>query len=187
MQVFHLRASDYRVSTWAGGRTTELFLWPREGSYADRRFSFRLSSATVEKECSVFTSLPGIRRYITPLDGGFTLIHRDHYQKKLRSLEIDSFWGDWHTECVGKATDLNLMLNGQPGTMEVFAGSSLTVVPHRGRFEGFYALGDGEYGVDGKSYLLYAGELLILHLSPADGPVSISLPPHPSIHISVEE
>ena len=187
MQVFHLRSSDYHISNWSGGTTTELFLWPSEGNYAERNFSFRISSATVDQERSVFTSLPGIKRYITPLNGSFTLNHRGHYQKKLRPLEIDSFWGDWHTQCVGKATDFNLMLNGCSGMMEVYSCSSLIVNPHSACFEGFYAISDGEYASDGKSYSLCTGELLMFRLSPADGAVAFSLPSYPSIHISVEE
>ena len=187
MQVFHLYASDYRTSKWSGGTTTELFIWPMEGNYAERNFSFRLSSATVDEEHSVFTSLPGIKRYITPLDGSFTLSHRDHYRKKLCPLEIDCFCGGWHTQCDGKATDFNLMLNGCPGIMEICSGPSLVVKPHVACFEGFYALSDGEYAVDGKSYSLCAGELLMFRLSPTDVAVSFSLPLHSYIHISVED
>ena len=53
--ILHLTPADYQISTWSGGQTTQLFLSPKEGSYPDRTFDFRLSTATVEVEKSDFT------------------------------------------------------------------------------------------------------------------------------------
>ena len=75
MRIRHLTAEDYKVSQWSGGTTTEIFIWPADASYAAREFSLRISSATVELEESDFTALPGVTRYIVPLQGGFTLTH----------------------------------------------------------------------------------------------------------------
>ena len=47
--LLHLPPADYQISTWSGGQTTQLFL-PEGGSYPDRTFDFRLSTATVEVE-----------------------------------------------------------------------------------------------------------------------------------------
>ena len=62
-----------RVSHWSGGQTAEIALWPPQSSYADRDFLWRLSSATVECETSVFTSLPDYDRIIALLHGELTL------------------------------------------------------------------------------------------------------------------
>ena len=43
MKIRHLTAGDFRTSTWSGGTTTELFLYPENGSYAQREFLFRIS------------------------------------------------------------------------------------------------------------------------------------------------
>ena len=75
MIIRHLTAGDFRTSTWSGGTTTELYLYPENGSYAARDFLFRISSATVDLPESDFTALPGVERYITPLAGSFTLTH----------------------------------------------------------------------------------------------------------------
>ena len=65
-----IKKDQYKVSTWSGGTTTEIFLAPRDGSYADRRFDFRISSATVDLEESDFTPLDGVKRFLTILEGG---------------------------------------------------------------------------------------------------------------------
>ena len=63
--ILHLTPADYQISTWSGGQTTQLFLSPKEGSYPDRTFDFRLSTATVEVEKSDFTDLTGYHRILT--------------------------------------------------------------------------------------------------------------------------
>ena len=60
--LLHLTPADYQISTWSGGQTTQLFLSPEGGSYPDRTFDFRLSTATVEVEKSNFTDLTGYHR-----------------------------------------------------------------------------------------------------------------------------
>ena len=75
MRILHLKKKDYATSRWSGGTTTQLYLYPEDGSYAQRRFQIRVSSAAVELEESDFTPLPGVDRWITPLAGGFTLTH----------------------------------------------------------------------------------------------------------------
>ena len=62
-----------RISRWSGGQTAEIALWPPEGSYQRRDFLWRLSSATVECESSVFTSLPDYNRIIALLGGELAL------------------------------------------------------------------------------------------------------------------
>ena len=43
---------EYTVSQWAGGATTQLYIYPEHADYSRRDFIFRLSSATVECERS---------------------------------------------------------------------------------------------------------------------------------------
>ena len=54
MKIEHLTAGNFITSTWAGGTTTQLYLYPENGSYANRDFLFRISSATVDLEESGF-------------------------------------------------------------------------------------------------------------------------------------
>lgn len=100
---------NYKTTKWSGGDTTELYIYPEDSSYQKRDFLFRLSSATVNLEKSTFTKLEGVSRKLMLLSGEMELVHKDKYNKKLKSFEQDSFMGSWDTESYGKATDFNLM------------------------------------------------------------------------------
>jgi environmental stress-induced protein Ves len=159
MNIRHLTAGDFRTSTWSGGTTTELFLYPENGSYAQREFLFRISSATVDLQESDFTALPGVERYITPLSGSFTLTHPGTAPVELPPLAAPyRFSGEIATHCVGKATDFNLMLKGCEGKMELHRSAA----PIRVGFNGFYAVEDGAFSLNGQVFPMQKGELLTI-------------------------
>jgi environmental stress-induced protein Ves len=95
---------------WTSGTSTELFIHPSTGSFAERDFIFRISTATVESEVSIFTHFAGITRHLMILKGELELIHVDRYTKTLSVFEQDTFSGEWETKAHGKVTDFNLML-----------------------------------------------------------------------------
>jgi len=101
--------SSARTTTWAGGTTSELYIYPENSFYAERNFSFRISTAIVEQDESFFTKLPGFKRHLMLLEGDLTLEHEGHHTIKLNHLEQDFFAGEWQTRSEGKCTDLNLM------------------------------------------------------------------------------
>lgn len=177
MKVLHRTIADYSTSFWSGGSTTELLIWPAEASYAQRKFLFRLSSATVEAEESIFTRLPGVVRYITPLQGEFSLEHNGCGSTVLHPYEISSFSGDWETVCRGRAVDFNLMLHGCRGTLEHMQGeqdlctAGNTAVclfyPHGGtcaQGETLYHLSKGDL----LSFFLAEGEQVSLRVCASD-------------------
>ncbi len=157
VKILHLTQRDYKTSAWAGGTTTEIFLWPRDGSYADRNFQMRISSARVDLPESDFTALPGVRRYITPLQGGFTLTHEEGEPVVMGPLDGPyCFDGGACTHCVGTATDFNLMLKGVEGAMAVLRGAGKL----RPGFNGFYAPEAGTVTLAGEACRLEAGDFL---------------------------
>ena len=112
-------STDYKTTEWSGGKTTELFIYPPDGDYAARRFDVRISSATVEVEHSVFTSLPGVQRKLMLLEGEMKLVHKGHRERVMRPFaDVDAFPGEWETESYGKVRDFNLMTcNGAKGRL----------------------------------------------------------------------
>ena len=109
----------FESNNWSGGTTTPLFIYPATANYLELNFSFRLSTATVKVEQSIFTSLPAVSRKLMVLDGETTLTHKNHHSKKLTKFEADEFKGDWETTSVGKCTDFNLMTTkGTTGELE---------------------------------------------------------------------
>ena len=159
MEIRHLTPKDYKVSQWSGGTTTEIFIWPEGASYAAREFSLRISSATVDLEESDFTALPGVTRYIVPLQGGFTLTHPG--KKPIVMVPLDApyrFSGQIDTHCVGRATDFNLMLKGVEGVMDICRDTA-PVLPG---FTCLYAPEGGCVSLGGKQYDLSSADALLI-------------------------
>ncbi len=106
----HLLPADYVVSEWSGGKTTQLAIYPGGSVYAERKFTWRLSSATVQLESSDFTPLPDYERLISVLRGQMRLRHGDGCEIVLSPYEIHPFDGAVPTRSKGRCTDFNLML-----------------------------------------------------------------------------
>lgn len=104
-------SSDNRTPIrWASGTSTEIFIFPTDASFTERNFLFRISTATVEADESVFTYFEGITRHLMILHGELELIHEGRYTKHLKPFEQDTFSGEWSTRSKGRVTDFNLML-----------------------------------------------------------------------------
>lgn len=133
MQITVLKEQEYQTSTWSGGTTTQIYIYPADADYAARRFQARISSATVELPESHFTKLEGVERWLTILDGEMKLTHTGIRELDMKPYEVDQFMGDWDTVSVGKVRDFNLMLkDGAKGKMEcamVEAGASVVLLP----------------------------------------------------------
>ena len=110
MKIQVLRQADYPVSVWSGGVTTQLAIWPPQAQYAARCFDWRVSSAAVTAEESVFTSLPDYTRYLAILDGRLRLRHNGGSELTLHPLAPHVFDGADETRARGTCTDFNLML-----------------------------------------------------------------------------
>ena len=117
----HLRPADYTVSDWSGGRTVQLSIGPEGEQYADRKFLWRISSATVELETSEFTALPDYERLIAPIRGEMILSHNGGEEILLRPFDVHRFDGADLTVSKGKCTDFNLMLRKGKVTGEMRA------------------------------------------------------------------
>jgi environmental stress-induced protein Ves len=105
-----IRKSELQTNLWAGGTTTELFIFPRPATYKKMDFDFRISTATIEVDKSIFTSLKGVQRTLMVLEGTLELLHKNHYAITLEPFQKDSFRGDWETISRGRAVDFNLMV-----------------------------------------------------------------------------
>ncbi len=123
MTIKRITEKDFSSSKWLGGQTDEILILPEGASYKDREFSMRLSSATVELEKSNFTSLPGVTRFICPLDNNLKLFHDTNNANdgdvtnlevlaELKPFEAFKFSGDLPILSEGKCRDFNLMLKG---------------------------------------------------------------------------
>lgn len=109
MEIKHFAPSDYPVSIWSGGKTTELFIAPENATLAERNFDVRISTASIEVETSTFTSMNGYLRKLLVLEGSLELHHEGQHSVKLAAFEQNAFSGDWKTKSIGKAIDFNVI------------------------------------------------------------------------------
>jgi environmental stress-induced protein Ves len=112
MNIRILTPANRTTINWASGTSTEIFIHPPNGSFSERNFLFRISTATVEAEESKFTFFEGITRHLMILKGELELVHEGRYTKHLKPYDQDIFSGEWETRSKGKVTDFNLMLKG---------------------------------------------------------------------------
>jgi hypothetical protein len=121
MEIEILRRTRQVTGVWSGGTTTQLAIWPPEADYKSRDFKWRISTARVEQEESVFTPLPGFQRHLMLLKGSIRLEHENHGEVTLNAFEQSDFDGSWRTVSKGKCTDFNLMLaEGYAGKITPF-------------------------------------------------------------------
>lgn len=136
--------AQQKISTWSGGTTTELFIYPEEAEYSERNFDFRISTATVEIEESNFTQLPGYKRILMILQGELFIEHKNQHSSVLHQYECDEFLGDWETKAKGKVIDFNLMMkagwNGSLSIDTLYADSNKSYLYNESKFIGLYLL-----------------------------------------------
>lgn len=114
-----IRNKEYKKTFWSGGTTTEIYLDPEDGNYRTKEFNYRISTATIEAEESVFTVLPGIERVILPLENRMILLHGEE-EVVISPYEPYRFEGARNTRSRGINRDFNLMMNhGMHGDVEI--------------------------------------------------------------------
>lgn len=127
------KQEEFKTSLWSGGSTTELYIYPEDAVYKEGNFQCRISSATVEVERSDFTSLPGVKRYLSIFHGHLDMVHGEGDEVSLEPFQVDCFDGGIPTVSFGQVVDFNLMLkNGADGKMEtaqINPGESFTLKP----------------------------------------------------------
>lgn len=124
-----IKEADFKKTVWSGGISTELFIYPEDSSYLKRDFRIRVSSAHVALENSVFTLLPGVKRFIAPLETPFRLLHKTPsggVKVELGKYEVDFFDGGQETLCQGGGRDLNLMLKNASGSMRLVRNEEIS-------------------------------------------------------------
>lgn len=157
-----IRKSEQHVNTWSGGTTRQLYIYPEGSTYADRNFDLRISTATVETETSVFTSLPGYARVLMVLEGELKLEHTGQHTAQLQKFDADRFMGDWQTTSYGMATDFNVISTAGYKTAVQSQKLMPGNIPHKKHTPGKVALYiySGSVSLD-HSETLYQGDFIL--------------------------
>lgn len=160
--------TQFTTSTWSGGSTTELLIIPEDGNYAERCFDLRLSCASVDQSPSIFTELPGYKRFFTPLENSLHIMHTDMFlSANLRPYDLYAFNGTDSIRSQGTGRDFNVIykpeLNPRLSVFRPGDTSNLTVSPNA--LNAFFTLEGGLLEVDGKEIELPAFSLCRLETS----------------------
>lgn len=97
MDIKIISKSDFIVNNWSGGKTTELFIYPKGASLSKRDFICRISSATFSSTSSVFSDFSTYSRYLLALNGSLSVSHDNIYDRDLSAYEVEYFSGSWST------------------------------------------------------------------------------------------
>lgn len=101
---------DCTAAIWSGGLTYEYLIYPETANYSDRDFTFRISSATIEKVPSEFTKFKGYHRYLVMFDNGLD-IEVNKEKKVYEKYEIMEFNSDDEVTSYTKGIDFNWMVS----------------------------------------------------------------------------
>jgi environmental stress-induced protein Ves len=110
MNITLLPKKDSTASIWSGGLTYEYMIYPKTANYTDRDFVFRISSATIEEESSVFTKFKDYYRYLVMLDNCLH-IEVNKEKKIYEKYEIMEFNSDDEVTSYTKGIDFNWMVS----------------------------------------------------------------------------
>ena len=100
---------DQKVTSWSGGATTELLIYPDGTNVSEKNFDFRISTAKVLVENSEFTFYSGYYRKLAILEGDLKVKHNDGDWFVINENEQIDFEGDWRTVSEGKVVDFNVI------------------------------------------------------------------------------
>ena len=158
-----LRANDFQVSDWSGGKTKQLYLSPQTGHYGKREFDYRLSTATVELAESQFSDLSGFHRILMSLDHTLHLHNASRQEETVLAPFTPYFFeGSDSITSRGTCTDFNLIYSDhyQGQMLAISDGQELS---QDEAIQFIYALSDLMVtGTDLPSLNLEIGQLLIV-------------------------
>ena len=159
-----IQPSAFTTSKWSGGSTTEMILSPEGSNYKSLDFDYRISTAVVESETSIYTPLKGIQRTLMVLEGTLQLQHEEQHSSSLTPYKKDTFSGDWTTHSQGKVTNFNLMtsaeVKGDIIHFSIAPNSIVTSLPQGRHHYLFLHKGELNISVNGKEYILKANSIL---------------------------
>ncbi|WP_171643253.1 HutD/Ves family protein [Paenibacillus phytorum] len=104
-----IKKHEQITAAWSGGTTTQLAIYPENAEYNKRNFLWRISTASIQDEQSLFTCLPDFWRKLMVIEGEVILEYEGSRQVGLTPYEQESFSGGWVTRSMGKVTDFNLI------------------------------------------------------------------------------
>jgi len=122
LKISVVKEQDAIVSRWAGGESSQYYIYPQEADFSARNFCFRVSRAVSNSdEKAEYSNLKNYTRHLIMLEGTAHIFHSEHYDIVMNPYEeIDVFDGGWESCAAGRVKDFNLMVSKDfTGSMSV--------------------------------------------------------------------
>ncbi len=103
-----ISSENFKTIEWAGGTTSQFYIYPKSASYAERNFDFRISKALIKVKGSDFTYLQDYCRALIMLDNEIELTVDNRYVK-VNPENPFYFSGNVKIQSQGKGTDINVI------------------------------------------------------------------------------
>ncbi len=97
MKKWIIKKEDFVKTSWAGGETIQMGIYPEDAVFSHKDFLWRISSASFTSKGSKFSDFTGYQRYILPLKGSLRLDHEGLYRRDLEAYDVEYFDGSWTT------------------------------------------------------------------------------------------
>ena len=92
-----IEPEQFKTYTWSGGKSTEMYVYPKGKNFKDKDFSFRVSTSTFSDLKSEFTDYTGFHRFILPIKGELTINNKEFPNHKLETWMNCDFDGGLET------------------------------------------------------------------------------------------
>lgn len=158
MKVQIINKDAVLASVWDGGETFEYFIFPKDSSYAQRNFLFRISVATINKAPSVFTQFNNYQRFLVMLEGNLH-VNCNGKEKHFSTNDLFKFQSNDFVESFSTGKDFNLMVaNNTPANLNLS-----TKINHlSSKFVFVFAKVDTTVFVNNNTYFLTNNDLLLI-------------------------
>ncbi len=103
-----IKKADYKKSVLKGGKSLELYTYPRHSIFENRDFEFRISSRNVHCDKFVQEDFEGYYRHLMIIEGEAKVTHENYYSIKLKKFKDDFYKGSWITKTKGTYRDFIL-------------------------------------------------------------------------------
>lgn len=161
MQIEIILQADCPTTNWAGGSTTQLYIFPA-GLGVEDDFIFRISSATVNSGKCAFSDFSAYNRFLTVLKGDMFIRHGEAPENHL--YEFAPVFFDGAVQTYSRSTtaiiDFNIIWKKDLKTIEIASVESKKLLKIQGTAF-FYSFAEGsKVLLNGQTYNLGSRQLL---------------------------
>ncbi|MDR3214721.1 MAG: HutD family protein [Bacilli bacterium] len=159
MLIKLIKYYNLKETSWSGGITKEIYLYPDSASYQNKNFLFRVSSAYISTIPSKFTLFIGYQRYFCMLDNNLEL-SINNKNISLKAHDIINFQSEDDVISYQTGNDFNIMLAEDIKDHHLKLTNGFNTSDHH--FIIIFVLKDLQINIQGKDYQLAQYDTIVI-------------------------